>query len=135
MFYQCLSGTFYNLYDRDWGAVHCNAVYVLAIGGSSGEYSTAPPGPVSTGPSEATIADGGGTVSMDSTTGIGIGGESTSSRRPGSATATATSSGSGESAAATSSSSGGAAVPTGMSNAQKMMGWAAGIVGAMAVLG
>ncbi|KEF59655.1 uncharacterized protein A1O9_04501, partial [Exophiala aquamarina CBS 119918] len=30
IFYQCLSGDFYNLYDRDW-ADHCVAVYFMAL--------------------------------------------------------------------------------------------------------
>jgi hypothetical protein len=143
IFYQCLSGTFYNLYDRNW-AEHCNAVYILAIGGAGQVFSTQPPEPVSTGPSEATIANGGGTQSMNSTTGVGIGGGSTS------ATATGSGSGSGEATAtgtggeasatgegageASSSSSDGLAVPTGVSGAQKALGWAAGLVGALALV-
>jgi hypothetical protein len=45
IFYQCLSGSFYNLYDRNW-APHCVAIYIEAInGGSSGSSSggSAPP--------------------------------------------------------------------------------------------
>lgn len=34
IFYQCLSGSFYNLYDRNW-AEHCNAVYFLGYTGTA----------------------------------------------------------------------------------------------------
>lgn len=34
IWYQCLSGTFYNLYDQSQGA-QCNQVYFNAVGGSS----------------------------------------------------------------------------------------------------
>jgi hypothetical protein len=34
IWYQCLSGSFYNLYDRDW-APHCVAIYIYALSGSS----------------------------------------------------------------------------------------------------
>jgi hypothetical protein len=141
VFYQCLSGTFYNLYDRHW-AEHCNAVYILAIGGAGEVFSTQPPEPVSTGPSEATIANGGGTQITSSMTGptVGIGGESASATATGGdGEATATESGgeasaTGEGGEASSSSSDGLAVPTGVSGAQKALGWAAGIVGALALV-
>jgi hypothetical protein len=141
VFYQCLSGTFYNLYDRNW-AEHCNGVYIIAIGGNAGAFSTAPPGPVSTGPDQATIANGGGTQSMNST-GVGIGGPTSTGKGSGIGSATATKTGGGasgsesggQSAAATSSSSGGGALPTAVSRAQTLLGWAAGLVGAIAVVG
>ena len=137
IFYQCLSGTFYNLYDRDWEpkgpANHCNPVYILAIGGAGSVFSTSPPGPVSTGPSEATIANGGGTVSTSSTAGLG-GDQSTSSSGPRSTSASGTGSGSAGASAAATSSSDGAAVPTGVTGAQKVLRWAAGLVGAAMVV-
>lgn len=141
VFYQCLSGSFYNLYDRNW-AEHCVPVFFLAIGGPGQVFSTQPPEPVSTGPSEATIANGGGTQSMNSTTTAGIGGSSTAtamstSGASGGASSTAggqpsaTAGGAGD---ASSASSDGLAVPTGVSAAQKMLGWAAGLVGALVVV-
>ena len=145
IFYQCLSGTFYNLYDRNWEPQgpgnHCNAVYILAIGGAGEVYSTAPPAAVSTGPSEATIANGGGTVSTSDSNTAGLGGATSSTAGLGSASASASATGSesgseaGASAAATSASdSDGAAVPAGVSSAQKMLGWAAGLLGAAIVV-
>lgn len=138
IFYQCLSGTFYNLYDRNGEpqgpANHCNAVYILAIGGAGSVYSTAPPAAVSTGPSEATIANGGGTVSTSSTAGLGDASSSTSGPRSMSASATGSENGSAGASAAATSSSDGAAVPTGVSSAQKMLGWAVGLVGAAMVV-
>jgi hypothetical protein len=139
VFYQCLSGTYYNLYDRPW-AEHCNAVYILAIGGAGSVFSTAPPGPVSTGPSEATIANGGGTQSMNST-GVGIGATDSSTRTatgsggPAEGSATTTASGEGSSntaggAGESSSSEGLGILPTG----QKFLNWAAGVAGLVAVL-
>ena len=138
IFYQCLSGSFYNLYDRNWepqeATNNCVAVYILAIGGAGSVFSTAPPAAVSTGPSEATIPNGGGTVSTSSTAGLGD--ESTSGSGPTSTSAGATGSESGSAGAdaAETSSSDGAAVPTGVSSAQKMLGWAAGLAGAAMVV-
>lgn len=34
VFYQCLSGEFYNLYDRSWAA-QCSPIYLVALGGTA----------------------------------------------------------------------------------------------------
>ena len=113
-------------------------VYINAIGGSGSVFSTAPPGLVSTGPSEATIANGGGTQSTSGS--VGIGGGASTGIGGGSASATMTTGGgpsqssAQETAAATSASSDGAAVATGVSLEQKMLGWVVGVVGALAVV-
>ncbi|KIX93425.1 uncharacterized protein Z520_10844 [Fonsecaea multimorphosa CBS 102226] len=39
IWYQCLSGSFYNLYDRDW-APHCVPIYIYALIGSSAPPAT-----------------------------------------------------------------------------------------------
>jgi len=39
VFYQCLSGSFYNLYDRNWAA-HCYPVYFQSVEGAGQVYST-----------------------------------------------------------------------------------------------
>lgn len=150
VFWQCLSGNFYNLYDRNW-AVHCYPIYIVTSGTGS-VYSTSPPGPESTGPDENTIANGGGTNSPTSTASA-----SAASTESGSASATTTGSSAAASAsssassvasslstsasaaassasqtAASISSSAFAAQVTGVP--QQVLAWVAGVVGAVALL-
>ena len=125
VWWQCLSGSFYNLYDRDW-AEHCVPVYFVAIGGAGSVYSTAPPGPETTGPSENTIANGGGTQSNQATTAT-FGIDSTSSTGS-SASATRTSATESGTAAATSSSSAFGVLATALP--QSFFHWAVGLAGA-----
>ncbi|KXL46590.1 hypothetical protein M433DRAFT_87970, partial [Acidomyces richmondensis BFW] len=40
VFYECLSGTFYNLYDKDWAA-QCSPIYIEVIGSSSAATTAA----------------------------------------------------------------------------------------------
>jgi len=47
VFYQCLSGTFYNLYDKDWAA-QCSPIYIQIIG-TSGTATTAAASQISDG--------------------------------------------------------------------------------------
>jgi hypothetical protein len=56
IWYQCLSGSFYNLYDRDW-ADHCNATYMLATGGSQAPPPAGAPG-TTVVPTVTQISDG-----------------------------------------------------------------------------
>jgi len=42
IWYQCLSGSFYNLYDRSWAA-QCSPIYIDAIGGASSVAATQAP--------------------------------------------------------------------------------------------
>ena len=51
MWYQCISGSFYNLYDRSW-APHCVPIYIYTMGGSS----SAPASQMSDGQPQATPA-------------------------------------------------------------------------------
>lgn len=56
VFYQCLSGTFYNLYDQSQGG-QCNAVYIVTSGaGASSGGSSAPAAPPAPTPSQ--VSDG-----------------------------------------------------------------------------
>jgi len=52
VFYQCLSGNFYNLYDETQGK-QCAAIYIQVLGGSGGASSAAP-----AGQSASQISDG-----------------------------------------------------------------------------
>lgn len=101
-------------------------VYFVAIGGAGSVYSTAPPGPETTGPSENTIANGGGTQSNQATTAT-FGIDSTSSTGS-SASATRTSATESGTAAATSSSSAFGVLATALP--QSFFHWAVGLAGA-----
>lgn len=145
VFWQCLSGSFYNLYDRNW-AVHCYPIYIVTSGTGS-TYSTTPPGPESTGADQNTIVNGGGTQSANATS---MSSTSSSESSASSDTAMATSSPSAteiatglttsatsvaSSASATASSvvsSALAAQATGIP--QQVFAWVAGLVGAVALL-
>ncbi len=148
IFWQCLSGSFNNLYDRAW-AEHCVPVYFESLSGIGSASSAAPPGPESTNDSgENTIANGGGTqLSSSATFGATFGGATatassepnTASNTPGSASATGGSSSAtatastSESATAASSSSVAPAVML-TSVPQRVVAWAAGVIGAVAFL-
>jgi hypothetical protein len=151
IFWQCLSGSFYNLYDRDW-APHCVPVYFESLDGVGSAYSTTPPGPESTNDSgQNTIANGGGTqLSSSATFGGGTfgatsggatattsSGSNAASTAGGSASATggsssASATASASASAASSSSSGAAVMQT--SVPQQVVAWAAGVIGAVAFL-
>jgi hypothetical protein len=147
-FWQCKSGSFYNLYDRDFAPAHCYPVYFYSSSGAGQVFSTPPPGPEVTGASEATIKNGGGTQSMNSTaaaTSTGIGNTMAS----GSGTS-ATSSGGSQIAAATgsggSAGSSGGSTPSGGASAspsaggavadapQALFAWVVGLAGALAMI-
>lgn len=65
IFWQCLSGEFYNLYDRNWTS-HCYPININTRGNGN-IFSTSPPGPEITGPDQNDIANGGGTQIINST--------------------------------------------------------------------
>ncbi|KAJ9605426.1 hypothetical protein H2200_010083 [Cladophialophora chaetospira] len=142
IFWQCLSGSFYNLYDRGW-AEHCVPVYIESLMSVGSAYSTTPPGPESTGPDQNTIANGGGTqLSSTATFGATFGATSggstatassesnTASTTSGSESATGGSSSATASATGSSSSNGAMKL---MSVPQQAFAWAAGIIGAVAL--
>jgi hypothetical protein len=48
IFYQCLSGDFYNLYDRNWAPANCVPIYIEAINGGSSSGSASASAPPAT---------------------------------------------------------------------------------------
>jgi hypothetical protein len=145
-FWQCKSGSFYNLYDRDFAPAHCYPVYFYSSSGAGQVFSTPPPGPEVTGASEATIKNGGGTQSMNSTaaaTSTGIGNNMASGSG-------ASATGSGGSPTTSPSGSGGSSsggtAPSGSTSAkpsaggavadapQALFAWVVGLAGALAMI-
>lgn len=142
IFWQCLSGSFYNLYDRAW-AEHCVPVYIESLSGTGSAYSTAPPGPESTNDSgENTIANGGGTAlssaatfgaTFGGPTATGSSGSNTASTTSGSASATRVSSSASAAPSATATdSSSSAPAERLMGLPQHILAWVAGLIGVIA---
>lgn len=133
IWWQCVSTGFDNLYDRDWMPSSCGPVYFLLVDATGSAFSAAPTKTPITGGDQPTIANAGGTQSMNLTaTGFGVAATTTSA-----VTTTTASSGSAASGASTSpttGSKGAAAALVAADLPQTVLAWAMGLVGALALV-